>query len=161
MLRYLIMLLLGFALHCAVDAQHVKVYETFDEYESVLKTRNDTTYVVNFWATWCKPCVEEMPGFIKLDEEFRDKKFKLVLTSLDFDNQLESKVKPYIRENDIKAEVVLLADSKAHLWIDRVDKNWNGSIPATIIFNKDFYFFKEGMLSYNELNEIITKNLIQ
>ena len=159
MLRYFTLLVTFILTIHLAFSQEVKIYESFEEFEPLLHNENDTTFVINFWATWCKPCIEEMPGFIQLDEKFRDKKFKLILTSLDFEKQLNSKVKPFIEENDIKAKVVLLADSKAHEWIDKVDKEWSGSIPITIIYNKDFYFFKEGMLSYNELDEIITNNL--
>ena len=140
-------------------SQEVKVFHSYADFEPILNNPNDTTYVINFWATWCKPCVEEMPGFIALDNKFRDKKFKLILTSLDFETQIETKVKPFIKNNDIHAEVIVLADTKAHEWIDKVNKEWVGSIPATIIYNKDFYFFKEDMLSFEELNEIITNNL--
>ena len=161
MVKHLTLLLLFILIIHTAFSQDIKVYESFEEFEPLLHNENDTTYVINFWATWCKPCVEEMPGFVQLDEKFRDEKFKLILTSLDFETHLNSKVKPFVEKNGIKAEVVLLADSKAHEWIDKVDKDWAGSIPITIIYNKDFYYFKEGMLSYNELDELITNNLIK
>ena len=159
MLKWLASVVILLTFSFGLNAQDVRIYETFDEFEPLLKNQNDTTYVINFWATWCKPCIEEMPGFLKLDDKFRNEKFKLILTSLDFDSQIESKLKPYIRDNNIKADVVLLADSKAHTWIDRVNEDWSGSIPITIVYNKDFYFFREGMLSFEELNELITNNL--
>lgn len=159
MLKYLTLLVTFIVVAQFGIAQDIKVYESFEDFEPLLHNENDTTYVINFWATWCKPCVEEMPGFIELDEKFRNEKFKLILTSMDFETQINSHVKPFIEKNNIKSEVVLLADSKAHEWIDKVDENWSGSIPITIIYNKDFYYFKEGMLSYNELEELITNNL--
>jgi thiol-disulfide isomerase/thioredoxin len=140
-------------------SQQVKVYQSFDDFQPLLQHRNDTTYVINFWATWCKPCVEEMPGFLALDEKYRNEKFKLILASLDFENKIESKVIPYMKKNNIEAEVVLLADPKVNVWIDKVNNDWVGSIPATVIYNKDFYFFREGMLSFEELDEIITNNI--
>ena len=141
--------------------QDIKVYQTFDEFEPLLHRKNDTTYVINFWATWCMPCVKEMPEFMEINHKFKDQKFKMILVSLDFDTQLESKVKPFIKEKNIEARVVLLADSKQHQWIDRVDVNWGGSIPATVIYNKDFYIFKEESITFDELNTIITKYIIK
>ena len=141
-------------------SQEVRVYSSFDDYRHILQNRNDTTYVVNFWATWCKPCVEEMPGFLALDDKYREKQFKLILTSLDFEKGIESKVHPYILNNDIQTEVVLLSDPKVHNWIDRVNPEWVGSIPATVIYNRDFYLFREGMFTFEELDTIITNNLI-
>lgn len=142
-----------------VYTQDIIVFEQYEEFAPLLKKRNDTTYVINFWATWCKPCVKELPDFIEVNDKFKNDKFKMILVSMDFDSQLESKVKPFILANNINAEVVLLADSKQHKWIDKVDPEWSGSIPITIIFNKDFYFFREGSVNSEELNEIINKNI--
>ena len=143
------------------NSQAIKIYESFEDFAPILVKKNDTTYVINFWATWCKPCVEEMPYFLKANDQFKDQKFKMILVSLDFKKHLESKVKPFIMENNIEPQVILLADSKQHNWIDKVNAKWSGSIPITIIFNKDFYFFKEGSLNYEELDKIITKNIKQ
>lgn len=143
-----------------LTAQQVPVYN-FGQLEPLLNKRNDTTFVINFWATWCKPCVKEMPDLLKADQKFKNEKFKLILVSLDFDIHLESKVLPFINKYDIESEVILLNDNKQHLWIDKVNKDWSGSIPITIIFNEDFYFFREGEITFDELNELITKNLKQ
>lgn len=148
-----------FLLHLFSQGQEIKVYQNFDDFEPLLHQKNDTIYVVNFWATWCKPCVEELPFFQQLNQKYRDKKFKMILVSLDFEKNIDSKVKPFIKERDIKAKVVLLADSQQYKWIDRVNKDWSGSIPITIIYIKDFYFFKEGQMDFNTLNEIITKHI--
>jgi len=142
-----------------VNSQDIKVYRHFDDFAPILANKNDTTYVINFWATWCKPCVKEMPGLLEANEKFKDEKFKMILVSLDFETHMESKVKPFIRERNIDPEVVLLTDTKQHYWIDRVNPEWGGSIPMTIIFNKGFYFFREGSMNIEELNEIINKNI--
>ena len=67
----------------------VPVYEKFSELESLFQFENDTTYVINFWATWCKPCIEELPYFESLHKKYQDKKVRVVLVSLDFDLSLE------------------------------------------------------------------------
>ena len=139
--------------------QQVKVYSDFNDFEPLLHKENDTTYVINFWATWCKPCVEEMPGFLELNKKYESRKFRMILVSLDFENYLQTKVIPFIREHKITADVVLLDAPGQNKWIDRVNKSWSGAIPITIIYNRDFYFFREGTITFEELNEIITKNL--
>ncbi len=148
-----------FLLFINVYGQEIKVYDQFSDFEPLLQKSNDTTYVVNFWATWCKPCVKELPEFQALNKKFKDQKFKMILVSLDFKNQVETKVKDFIREREIQAEVVLLADSKQHLWIDKVNPEWSGSIPVTLIYNDNFNFFKEGSMIFEELNELITNNI--
>lgn len=143
-----------------VSAQQVPVYN-FEQLEPVLNKRNDTTYVINFWATWCKPCVKEIPDLMKVNQKFKDQKFKMILVSMDFDTHLQTKVIPFINEQNIDADVILLNDSKQHEWIEKVNSKWSGAIPITILFNKDFYFFREGEIAFEELNGQIIKNLIQ
>jgi len=141
--------------------QKIAVYEKYDDFEHLLKFKNDTTYVVNFWATWCKPCVEELPAFEEINKKYGGQKFKMILVSLDFESQLESRVRPFLNENNITAKVVMLTDSKTNVWIDKVNEKWTGSIPVTIIYNNDFYYFREDSFTFDELNEIITKNIKQ
>ncbi len=140
------------------DAQEVVVHD-FDSFESYLKHNNDTTYVINFWATWCIPCVKEIPYFQKVNKEYKGQKFKMILVSLDFKSQLEKQVIPFIKERNIEPEVILLSDPNSNEWINKVNKKWTGSIPATVIYNKDYYFFHEGSMTYEELNKLISKNI--
>ncbi len=65
--------------------QDIPVFKKFEDFEYLLEKDNDTTYVINFWATWCLPCVKELPEFEEINQHFKDKKFKMILVSLDFD----------------------------------------------------------------------------
>ncbi len=118
----------------------------------LLAKRNDTTYVVNFWATWCAPCVKELPYFEKLNKEYVDKNVKVVLVSLDFPDKLVKQVIPYVKEN-LKSEVILLDDADANGWIPKIDDSWSGAIPATIIYNKNKRTFYERSFDYEELEK--------
>jgi thiol-disulfide isomerase/thioredoxin len=112
---------------------------------------NDTTYVLNFWATWCSPCVKEIAYFEQLHNETYRSGLKVILVSLDFPNQLESRVIPFLQNKGISAEVRIMTDTDYNAWIDRVDPSWSGAIPATLIYHKDQRVFLEKELSYNEL----------
>jgi len=81
----------------------------------------DSTYVINFWATWCGPCIKELPYFEELNAMYSDEAFRQILVSLDDPKKIERKVIPFLTKNKIESEVVLLADGKANSWIDRVD----------------------------------------
>lgn len=128
--------------------------EKFDQLENRWLDINDTVYLINYWATWCKPCVEELPDFLELEKQMKDEKFKMILVSLDFPSQIESRVIPFLKENNIKSEVVIL-DDKANYWINKVNENWDGDIPVTqIIQNKEKEFFNSS-LNLEELKNIV------
>lgn len=134
----------------------VTVYEKFDDMESAIMTdlSPDTTYVINFWATWCGPCVKELPYFEELNALYDGQAFKQILVSLDDPKKLESKVIPFLAKNNIQSKVVLLADGKANSWIDKVDPNWSGAIPITLILKGDGRkFYEQEFHSTFELEE--------
>ena len=134
----------------------IKIYKTFEDLEPLLHIANDTTYVVNFWATWCGPCVKELPHFEALNDTYQDSKVKVILLSLDMERQIETKLIPFLNKNKIISEVVLLADGKAHRWIDKVDPKWSGAIPITLIFQGEKRsFFEQDFHSEQELVDII------
>lgn len=123
----------------------------FSEFEPNLHKSNDTTYVINFWATWCKPCVDELPAFEELNRKYSDKPVKVLLVSMDFVRNLESRVIPFIAANNLKSEIILLNDPKSHQWIDKVSPEWSGSIPATVIYNRSKRSFYERTFHFDEL----------
>ena len=120
---------------------------------------DDKTYVLNFWATWCAPCVKELPYFEEVNKEFKDKNTEVILVSLDFPSQIESKLKPYLKKNKIKSKVILLDDSKMNTWVPKVSEQWDGGIPATLIVNASNYSFYPKPFKKEELFTEINKVL--
>lgn len=125
---------------------------TLDGLEARLRQGGDTVFVVNFWATWCKPCVAELPWFEKVHATMHtDRPVKVLLLSLDVIKEAE-KVERFLRTKGITAEAAILNERKPHLWIDRVDSTWSGAIPATLVVHasgrRAFY---EREFTYNEL----------
>ena len=136
--------------------EDIDIYKTFDEFEPVLHQKNDTTYIINFWATWCGPCVKELPYFEELQAKYADEKVKVVLVSLDFEKKLETKLVPFLNDRRIASEVVVLLDGKASKWIDRVDPSWSGAIPVTLVRKgEDMDFHEKVFHSAAELDEIV------
>ena len=127
--------------------------------EEILKREDDKTYVVNFWATWCAPCVKELPYFEKLDKEYQDDNVEVVLVSLDFPKKYETKLKPFIKKHQLRSELFALNDMDSNYWIPKVEENWSGAIPATLIFNKEKRQFYEQTFHYDELETEIKKFL--
>lgn len=153
-LLFITLLLTGFTWLTAFSPYREAVEKiTFSDFEKRSKSDNDTTYVFNFWATWCKPCVAELPYFDKIGEE--NKKVKVILISLD--NALQTpKVDAFVKEKKVKSEVVIMKDTNYNDWIDKVDSTWSGAIPATLIVNNKTGYrkFHEGDLSYEELKSL-------
>ncbi|MBC7863216.1 MAG: TlpA family protein disulfide reductase [Bacteroidia bacterium] len=115
----------------------------------------DTIYVVNFWATWCKPCVAELPEFEKLNTDSAKTKIKVILVSMDFKEDLKTKLKPFLTKNKMKAEVLLLDETDATMFIPKLDERWSGAIPATLIVQGNKRSFAEKKLDYEKLVELI------
>jgi thiol-disulfide isomerase/thioredoxin len=135
-------------------SSQITVYNRFDEFESALLNHKnaDTIYVLNFWATWCKPCVEELPHFEQIKLSFQGRPIKVILVSLDMKSNLEKGLIPFVNKKKIKSSVVLLADSKTNKWIDKISPEWSGALPATLfIFNNKRLFFEK---SYDSSEEI-------
>jgi thiol-disulfide isomerase/thioredoxin len=97
---------------------------------------SDSVLVINFWATFCKPCVEEIPYLLKICKKYKSQKVKLVLVSLDPPSEYPAKVKAYIKKNKFTAINFWLAETDADYFCPQIDKKWSGSIPATLIVNK-------------------------
>jgi thiol-disulfide isomerase/thioredoxin len=134
-----------------LHAQNVQEIDA-DELAELSMLSNDTTYVINFWATWCSPCVKEIPIFEQIHKESMDSRLKVILVSLDFPRQLESRVIPFLQDKDVSADVRIMTDMDYNAWIDRVDPSWTGAIPATLIYRNDRRVFLEKELTYEELN---------
>lgn len=141
--------------HTLVDSMSIQVLN-YDQLKPLLHQSNDTTYVVNFWATWCAPCVQEIPYFVALDSLYADHPFKLVLVSLDFKKDYVRKLLPFVKEKKLEEYVLVLEDNRANYWIDDIDPSWSGAIPATLVFNgEERKFYEKSFHHLDELNQII------
>ncbi|MGC6430008.1 MAG: TlpA family protein disulfide reductase [Jejuia sp.] len=129
----------------------LEVYD-FDGFQKFLNFQDDKVHVINFWATWCGPCVKELPYFEKLNTEYKDD-VEVVLVSLDFPHVYDSKLKPFIKKKGLQSKVIALNAPNENEWINAIDPSWSGSIPATIIFNKDKSKFYEKSFTFEELEK--------
>ncbi|MFW6248864.1 MAG: TlpA disulfide reductase family protein [Bacteroidota bacterium] len=132
----------------------VKSY-SFEELAPRLNQQTDSLYVINFWATWCAPCVKEIPDFEKIQAEYADQKVKVLFVSLDSPDHLNSRLIPFIEKMNMKAEVVMLDEVDGNKWIPKVDDKWSGAIPATLIYNSDKREFYAREFTYEELQQTL------
>ena len=128
---------------------------SFQEFEKMVNSPSEKLRVYNFWATWCGPCVKEMPYFENIQAE--DNSIELVFISMD-DGRKPERVTSFLEKRRIKAPVYLLDDVDYNKWIDKVDQSWSGAIPATLFIKADgTKSFHEGELTEIELKSIINQ----
>lgn len=140
----------------STDSVQLDVYD-FNGFKRFLNKKDDKIHVINFWATWCAPCVKELPYFEQLNEKYGAKNVDVVLVSLDFPHLYDSKLKPFIVKNKLKSKVIALDDVDMNSWIHQVNKDWSGSIPATIIYKDGTSKFFEQSFTYESLEKEILK----
>jgi len=135
-------------------AQSVE-YKTFAAVDSFLDNRNDTLYIVNFWATWCKPCIEELPLFDSVTAQNKNTPIKVILISLDAQIRWEDNLVPFLNNHAIQSTVWAIYKERPTDWIDLVDPRWQGTIPATLMFNnaRQINYFHETSFTEATLNE--------
>jgi thiol-disulfide isomerase/thioredoxin len=116
-------------------SQQIRIIK-YPELQKILNQTGDSVLIVNFWATWCAPCVAEIPHFEKIAAQYGSSQVKVILVSLDAASQLTKKVEPFIVKKGIKsAEVLLLDETDYNAWIDKVSPEWSGALPFTLIIN--------------------------
>jgi thiol-disulfide isomerase/thioredoxin len=117
--------------------------------EKQVSTKSGDILVINFWATFCKPCVAEIPSFIKITDQYKDKGVKLQLVSLDLPSYYPAKIKSFAAKRRFNTNIAWLDETNADYFCPKIDPSWSGSIPATLIVNTKTQqrFFYEGEMS--------------
>lgn len=123
------------ALGCRqATGQHAKIIG-LEQLQAMMKQKTTEVHIINFWATWCGPCVKELPYFEKVTAE-GNPQVKVTLVSLDLDLDPDpEKVYRFISRKNLQSQVVILEAADPNKWIDAIEKEWSGSLPATIVIN--------------------------
>lgn len=132
-----------------VTINDIPVYN-FESLEPLLYTDSNKIHIVNFWAMWCAPCIKELP--ILKEFEKNNPNVEITLVSLDFPEDIETRLKPFLERKGITSKVVLLDDPDQNSWINKIDPNWSGAIPFTIIFNNENRTFHER--AFNDIKDL-------
>jgi thiol-disulfide isomerase/thioredoxin len=142
----------------SAQAQQIKTVtpQWIDEMNT---SKSDTLYIVNFWATWCKPCVEELPYFEQLADSCANKKVKIYLVTTDMRKDIATRVTDFVKTKKLTQQVVFINEVNADKWINKVSEDWSGAIPATLMLKGDIGYrhFKEGELTFEELQLLVSQ----
>lgn len=119
--------------------------------------QSKTPLLINFWATFCKPCMEEIPYFQRLGEKYKDQGVKVLLVSLDMKDAYPSKIKSFMKRQQITAPVAWLDETNADYFCPRINSSWSGAIPATLFVNnaKGYRKFTESAMTEDVLEQEI------
>ena len=141
----------------AQQTQKIKIKVLTD-----LTATSDSVLIINFWATFCKPCVEEIPDLIKLAKKYKKEKASLYLVSLDLEDYYPEKIKKFVAKKKYAAKIAWLDESNADYFCPLIDTSWSGAIPATLFINNKTGYkkFYEKQLSATEI-EVAIKAALQ
>lgn len=158
-MRYILVLFFLILVNCLGFSQQkpAPAVVDFEGVSPLLSATDDKIYIINFWATWCAPCIKEIPYFEQIYSNYKHQNVEVILISLDFAEHIERRVIPFMEKNNLQSKVVVLDDTNSNYWIPLVDPQWSGAIPATLIYHKNHRKFYEKSFTYNELeNELKT-----
>jgi thiol-disulfide isomerase/thioredoxin len=106
------------------------------DFETLLKSHINRVVLVNVWATWCKPCREEFPDLVKLQDAYKGKDVQVISISADYPDEIDSKILPFLKKFRMNFPVYVQNFPKADVFIDYMNPKWNGALPATFIYDK-------------------------
>lgn len=136
-------------------AQSVR-YAEFSEVEGLFHQASDTTYLINFWATWCKPCREEIKLLQELEEQEHTKPLQIVLVSLDQKEEAIASIPDFLRATGPGLKSIILTDPNDEAWGPTIDRVWNGSLPTTIIYRGQLrYVYRRAFNTFADLERAI------
>lgn len=131
----------------------------FSQLEPYLNIKDDKIRIINFWASWCKPCLEELPIFEEVYNEYQKsgKNVEVLLVNLDYEDEVVEKVLPILKERKIKFPVVLFDDPDLEEQFFKINGAWFGDLPATLIYKNDKQLFLNNPLNLEQLKWYLRK----
>lgn len=129
-----LLLILGLVLPIGLYAQQQAEIVKLKQLQDHINRETDNIKIINFWATWCAPCIKEMPLFEKIGAERKDVEVTLVSLDLDLNPKPET-VYRFVDRKKLQSKVLILDEKDPNIWINQIEKGWSGAIPATIIIN--------------------------
>lgn len=136
-------------------AQDVKSIKVTDLEKIIADSK--TPLIINFWATWCKPCIEEIPYFQEEVSKHKKDSLRLILVSVDYKEEFPAGIAAIAKKRKFKVPICWLDETNADYFCPKIDPKWSGAVPATLfINNKTGYrkFFEE-QLSKDKLKKEI------
>ncbi|MEE9180708.1 MAG: TlpA disulfide reductase family protein [Vicinamibacteria bacterium] len=107
------------------------------EIQEIIRQHRGRVVLLNFWATWCPPCIVEFPEIVSLEKAYRDRGLVVVSVSADFPSQIDLKLLPVLEKHRPDFPVYIKQTDDVDDFIRIIDPDWTGAIPATFFINRD------------------------
>jgi cytochrome c biogenesis protein CcmG/thiol:disulfide interchange protein DsbE len=134
-------------------APDFKLENVQGDYVSLKSELGDGPVLLSFWATWCKPCIEEMTKYKDIYSDFKDKGLKVLAISID-DERTVAKVKPFVRSKNYPFPVLLDTNSEV------ARKYYAQNVPYSVLLDKSGNIVYTH-LGYMKGDELKMKNKIE
>ena len=121
--------------------------------KGLISQQREQPLLINFWATYCDPCREEFPDLVKIDREYRPRSLEFVTVSLDDVTDIKTSVPKFLGAMKATMPAYLLNVPDPEPAIDLVDPGWQGSLPATFLYNE------KGEMVYKHIGRVKTAEL--
>lgn len=161
-MKQLTKILLLFIIFCSCRFAHAQTIPTWQlkDLQSAIANAKQPT-IFNFWATFCKPCIAELPHFQALTDQYKNEGVNLIMVSLDVKEAFPKTVNSFVKRLKLTSPVVFLDESNADLFCPVVDSSWSGAIPASLFVNPQTGYrkFYEEELSKEKLEVEIKRML--
>jgi thiol-disulfide isomerase/thioredoxin len=92
--------------------------------------------VVNLWATWCQPCVEEFPNLVKLYNHYHSRGLVVLAAAVD-EPETRGKVRPFLVSQKARFPAYVRKYDAIETFVNAIDKNWGGAVPTTYVFDRN------------------------
>lgn len=113
---------------------------------------NPKPLLVNFWATWCGPCIEEFPDLVEIDKDYKGK-IDFITITLDDLEEIETGVPRFLRQQKAEMPTYLLKTADESEAISAVYSEWQGGLPFTIFFDG------KGGVAYSRQGKIVLSTM--
>lgn len=159
--KYFLAVVITLILSSSVFSQNVTPLNSQKDLELLKDSNKGKVVLVNFWATWCKPCVAEFPELVKLYNDYKEKGFELVFISVDVPEDISSKVVPFLKQKGVDFISYYNNFDKPEDLINYFDRDWQGAIPSSYVYDKNWNRTSSmlGKKTYEVFEKEILKNI--
>jgi thiol-disulfide isomerase/thioredoxin len=137
------------------------VYSDYAEVADLFAQRNDTTYLINFWATWCKPCIEELPLLEQVQQEYADDGLRVILVILDTKPEAIDRIPDFLARQQVSLPTIVLTD-EGREWKRQLDQHWSGDLPTSFIYRKSLrYVYRRNFRTLLDVRQAVSPLIVR